>query len=36
MTSNLLKLRTDYWSADKSDDVKMHRKNKTDLPRDMK
>ena len=31
MTSNLLKLRTDYWSADESDDVKMQRKKKNDL-----
>ena len=36
MTSNLLKLRTDYWSADESDDVKMQTKEKTDLLRDMK
>ena len=35
MTNNLLKLRTDYWSADESDDVKMQRKNKTDLLRDI-
>ena len=36
MTSNLLKLRTDYWSADESDDVKMQRKKKNDLLRDIK
>ena len=37
MTLNALRLRTDYWSVDESDDVNSTcREKKTDLLRDMK